>query len=120
MAFEGILSGSPFPEPCGVMLFRKNYRHTGMDLRDQLIRLACDNRASAYPKTRPASFLASPILIRSALALQFHFLKLAKSIPEFPQSDDHLYAIRSLVTTVAKLPLITFSKRWIAFEISTG
>ena len=31
------------------MLFRKNHRHTGMDLRDELIRLACDNRASAQP-----------------------------------------------------------------------
>src|SRR6266404_2131601 len=31
------------------MLLRKNHRHTGMDLRDELIRLACDNRASAQP-----------------------------------------------------------------------
>jgi hypothetical protein len=110
MAFEGILSGSRFPEPCGVMLFRKNYRHRGWICATSSLGSPVINRASAYPKTRPASFLASPILIRSALALQFHFLKLAKSIPEFPQSDDHLYAIRSLVTTVAKLPLITFSK----------
>jgi hypothetical protein len=31
------------------MLLRKNHRHTGMDLRYELIRLACDNRASAQP-----------------------------------------------------------------------
>src|SRR6266478_6067108 len=31
------------------MLLRKNHRHTGMDLRDELIRLACDNRARAQP-----------------------------------------------------------------------
>src|SRR5262249_28784068 len=29
------------------MLLGKNHRHTGMDLRDEVIRLACDNRASA-------------------------------------------------------------------------
>ena len=34
------------------MLLRKNHRHTGMDLRDELIRLACDNRASAQPFSR--------------------------------------------------------------------
>jgi hypothetical protein len=31
------------------MLLRKNYRHTGMDLRDEFIGLACDNCASAQP-----------------------------------------------------------------------
>jgi hypothetical protein len=29
------------------MLLGKNHRHTGMDLRDELIGFACDNRASA-------------------------------------------------------------------------
>jgi len=31
------------------MLLRKNHRHTRMDLRDEFIGLACDNRASAEP-----------------------------------------------------------------------
>ena len=31
------------------MLLRQNHRHTGMDLRDELIRFACDDRASAQP-----------------------------------------------------------------------
>ena len=49
-----------------------------------------------------------------------HFISQRKTFWRHNQSDDHLYAIRSLVTTVAKLPLIILSKRWIAFEISTG
>src|SRR5258708_980376 len=40
------------------MLLGKNHRHTGMDLRDELIRLACDNRASAQPFSR---FGISPV-----------------------------------------------------------
>jgi len=31
------------------MLLRKNHRPTRMDLRDEFIGLACDNRASAEP-----------------------------------------------------------------------
>src|SRR5262245_12604250 len=31
------------------MFLRQNHRHTGMDLRDEFIGLACDNRASAQP-----------------------------------------------------------------------
>jgi hypothetical protein len=42
------------------MLLRKNHRHTGMDLRDQLIRLACDNRASAQPLPRFGIFPIFP------------------------------------------------------------
>ena len=38
-----------FTEARRAKLLRKNSRHTGMDLRDELIRLACDNRASAQP-----------------------------------------------------------------------
>jgi hypothetical protein len=34
------------------MFIRKNQRHTGMDLRDELIRLACDNRAGAQALSR--------------------------------------------------------------------
>jgi hypothetical protein len=34
------------------MFFRKNHWHTGMDLRDELVRLTCDNRASAQPLSR--------------------------------------------------------------------
>ena len=34
------------------MCFRNDHRHTGMDLRHQLIGFACDNRASAHPFIR--------------------------------------------------------------------
>ena len=34
------------------MALGKNHRHTGMDVRYELIRLARDNRASAYPLPR--------------------------------------------------------------------
>src|SRR6266403_1320540 len=42
------------------MLRRKNHRHTGMDLGDELIRLACDNRASAQPLSRFRIFPVFP------------------------------------------------------------
>ena len=42
------------------MLLRKNHRHTGMDLRDELIRFACDNRASAHPLPRFGIFPVFP------------------------------------------------------------
>jgi hypothetical protein len=42
------------------MLLRKNHRHTGMDLRYELIRLACDNRASAQPLPRFGIFPVFP------------------------------------------------------------
>jgi hypothetical protein len=58
-----------------------NFRFLRLDLP------GLGNFKSINPKTRPASFLASPILIRNALAAEFHFLKLAKSIPEFPQTS---------------------------------
>jgi hypothetical protein len=34
------------------MLLGKNHRHTGMDLGDEFIRLACDDRAGAQPLSR--------------------------------------------------------------------
>src|ERR1700730_3793700 len=34
------------------MLLRNNHRHTGMDLRDEFVGLACNNRAGAYPLSR--------------------------------------------------------------------
>jgi hypothetical protein len=40
-----------FLDPGRVVSFRKNHRHMGMDLCYQLIRLACDNRASASAKS---------------------------------------------------------------------
>jgi hypothetical protein len=43
-----------------VMLFRNNHRHTGMDLRDELIGLACDDRASAQPFSGFGIFLSFP------------------------------------------------------------
>src|SRR6516164_10312882 len=49
-----------------------------------------------------------------------HFISQRKTFWCHNQSDDHLYTIRSLVTTVTKLALIIFSKGWLAFEISTG
>ena len=42
------------------MLLRENHGHTGMDLRDELIRLACDNRASAQPLSRFGIFPVFP------------------------------------------------------------
>jgi len=42
------------------MFLRKNHRHTGMDLRDEFIRLACDNRASAQPFSRFGIFPVFP------------------------------------------------------------
>ena len=44
------------------MLLGKNHRHTGMDLRDELIRLASDNRAGAQPFSgiRDLSILPKP------------------------------------------------------------
>jgi hypothetical protein len=34
------------------MFLGKNHRHTGMDLRDELVRLARNNRAGAQPFSR--------------------------------------------------------------------
>jgi hypothetical protein len=31
------------------MLLRNDHQHPGMDLRDQFVRLSCDNRAGAHP-----------------------------------------------------------------------
>jgi len=38
------------------MALGKNHRYTGMDLRYELIRLACDNRASSQPLPGFGSF----------------------------------------------------------------
>ena len=55
-----LLSFHPqFPRAGGVMLLRKNHRHMRMDLCDELIRLACDDRAGAQPFSRFGIFLAS-------------------------------------------------------------
>src|SRR5438132_7762085 len=54
------------------MLLRKNYRHTGMDLRDELIRLACDNRASAEPLPRFGIFPVFPEPGKGERASVFH------------------------------------------------
>jgi hypothetical protein len=35
-----------------MMFLGKNHRHTGMDLRDDLVRLARNNRAGAQPFSR--------------------------------------------------------------------
>jgi hypothetical protein len=42
------------------MFLRKNYRHTRMDLGDQFIRFACDNRAGAQPFSGFRVFPAFP------------------------------------------------------------
>jgi hypothetical protein len=44
------------------MLLGKNHRHTGMDLCDEFIRLACDNRAGVQPILQSQD-LANPRLI---------------------------------------------------------
>src|SRR5215813_11972515 len=42
------------------MLLGKNHRHAGMDLRNEFIRLACDNRAGAEPLSRFGIFPSFP------------------------------------------------------------
>ena len=42
------------------MLLGKNHRHTGMDLCDELVRLARDNRASSEPLIRLGIFPVFP------------------------------------------------------------
>jgi hypothetical protein len=54
------------------MLLRKNHRHTGMDLRHELIRLACDNRASAQPLPRFGIFPVFPEPGKGERASVFH------------------------------------------------
>ena|ERR1700740_1641515 len=54
------------------MFFRKNDRHTGMDLRDELIRLAGDNRASAQPLSRFGIFPVFPEGRKGKRASVFH------------------------------------------------
>src|SRR6266404_6584446 len=55
-----------------MMLLRKNHRHTGMDLRDELIRLACDNCASAQPLPRFGIFPVFPEPGKGEWASVFH------------------------------------------------
>src|SRR6516225_10723418 len=54
------------------MSFRKNHRHTRMDLRDQLIRFARDNRASAQPFSRFGIFPVFPEPGKGERASVFH------------------------------------------------
>src|SRR4029077_12791285 len=54
------------------MLLRENHRHTGMDLRYELIRLACDNRASAQPLPRFGIFPVFPEPGKGKRASVFH------------------------------------------------
>gem|GEM_PF-6402133 len=54
------------------MLLRKNHRHTGMDLRDELIRPACNNRASAQPFSRFSIFPVFPEPSKAERASVFH------------------------------------------------
>src|SRR5260370_34015610 len=54
------------------MLLRKNHRHTGMDLRYELIRLACDNRTSAQPLPRYGIFPVFPEPGKGERASVFH------------------------------------------------
>src|SRR5258705_12126073 len=55
-----------------MMLLRKNHRHTGMDLRDELIWLACDNRTSAQPLPRFGIFPVFPEPGKGERASVFH------------------------------------------------
>jgi hypothetical protein len=54
------------------MFFREDYRHTGMDLREELVRLACDNRASAHPFSRFRIFPVFPKAGKGERASVFH------------------------------------------------
>src|SRR4029077_10124749 len=49
-----------------------NHRHTGMDLRDELIWLACDNRTSAQPLPRFGIFPVFPEPGKGERASVFH------------------------------------------------
>src|SRR6266403_5943870 len=55
-----------------MVFLRKNHRHTGMDLCDELIRLACDNRASAQPLSRFGIFPVFPEARKGERASVFH------------------------------------------------
>ena len=54
------------------MLLGNNHRHTGMDLPDEFIRLACDNRASAQPLSRFGIFPSFPKASKGERAPVFH------------------------------------------------
>src|SRR3984893_13154596 len=55
-----------------MMLLGKNHRHSGMGLRYELIRLACDNRASAQPLLRFGIFPVFPEPGKGERASVFH------------------------------------------------
>src|ERR1700748_262801 len=55
-----------------MMLLRKNHWHAGMDLRNELIRLACDNRASTQPLSRFGIFPVCPEPGKGERASVFH------------------------------------------------
>src|SRR5262249_820760 len=54
------------------MFLGKNYRHTGMDLGDELIGLACDNRASAEPLSGFGILPVFPKAAKGERASVFH------------------------------------------------
>ena len=54
------------------MLLRKNYGHTRMDLGDEVIGLACDNRASAHPFSGFGIFPVFPETGKGERASVFH------------------------------------------------
>ena len=51
---------------------RRKRHETGMDLRDELVRLACDNRASAQPLSRFGIFPIFPEPGKGERASVFH------------------------------------------------
>src|SRR5216684_177191 len=54
------------------MLLRNNHRHTGMDLRDEFVGLACNNRAGAYPLSKFGIFPVYPEPSKGEWAVVFH------------------------------------------------
>src|SRR6516225_4851724 len=54
------------------MFFRKNHRHAGMDLCDELIGFACENRASAEPLSRFGILPSFPKAGKGERASVFH------------------------------------------------
>src|SRR5262245_39694255 len=54
------------------MLLRKNHRHPWVDLRDELIGFACDNRASAEPLSRFGILPSFPKAGKGERASVFH------------------------------------------------
>jgi hypothetical protein len=85
------------------MLLVKNHRHTGMDLRFKLIRLACDNRASSQSLSR---FGISPLFSRAGAKVNGRPSFMAKS-----ERQLRLSCFAPFVESVGRNQAATLKKR---------